>query len=130
MRSIAPVGLFALLAACASASEKAAPAVIEPNPPGCAEVVERHRRDPSLPVERPPEVRSMELPSRGERRPRGAELVARMLVLETGAVDPESIEVTPPAPEGLRQRIARFRFRPARAEGCWVPAWFEMRLSF
>lgn len=117
------MGLVAVgVCACAS-SGQGAPGLQEVflNAPACAEYVDRHRADPSLPVHAPASPLSIVVPSRVER---GAEATIRFTVTEAGDVDRESIEVEGDVSPVLRRHLvevtAPMRFRPARVGDCWV----------
>ena len=100
------------------------------NAPACAELVDRHRADPSLPVHAPATPLSIVLPGRRER---GAEATIRFTVTEAGDVDRESIEVEGDVSPELRGHLvevtAPMRFQPARVGDCWVASTYSWQYT-
>ena len=112
---------FALLAAAIFAACASSPETPEaPQDPAlCAELVARHRADPTLEVDVPPRGRNLTVA-----RVTPGTWRIRMVVDEEGRVDPGLITVdpTPPDVEDIRYALGRSRFYPARVNGCAVPS--------
>ncbi len=94
------------------------------NPPSCAALVETHRANPSLGPEQPPVPRAIQIPSGIE-----GEIVASFVVMESGRVDPESIELQSESPitdrAGIERALNTWSFTPGRQGECWVPSLYR-----
>ncbi|HEX6747635.1 MAG TPA: hypothetical protein VF092_10130 [Longimicrobium sp.] len=94
--------------------------------PECDSVVVAHRANPAAAVDQEPEVAEIRLPPNAPRVVRGKSYTLKFVVSEDGTIDPASIEIPlalpPEYAAHLRQSLARWRFEPARAGECRVPA--------
>ena len=107
------------------------------NPPECAAAVARARAAPdSLPGPGREAARPTVLalpPAGAPAAVRGRPLRVRVLVDERGRPDPSGVTVegSPDAAYAreVRALALRYRFRPAREAGCWVPSLFIQQVT-
>lgn len=121
-----------MAASCASGAARAEPQ--PPVPANCPETVARARAEGSTiggpAVE--PAVDLIFIPPPAPRELRGTEVLLRFRVDEQGRVELPSIVVEGSADERFNQElartVARYRFAPARLQGCPVPADVALRI--
>ncbi|MEN8373972.1 MAG: hypothetical protein ABFS34_00830 [Gemmatimonadota bacterium] len=92
------------------------------NSPACAEVVAQHRADPTLPVQVKAELLRIGIPGPWDGGSGDGEV--HFVVTGMGFVDEDTIEIVGDVPSEGRQELTeatlKHRYRPARADECWV----------
>jgi hypothetical protein len=129
--------LLVLGAAAACRTTPPAAWVAPGNPPECAAAIARARAAPdSLPGPEREVAKPLQIslpPHPVPASVRGRPLRVRVLVDERGQPDPAGVTVEGSADSGyarkLRRLALRYRFRPAREAGCWVPGLWVYHLT-
>ena len=130
--SLLHLRMLAALALCGCASGHP-PFELPSNPPGCENVVQQHRDDPGLDVDSLPRPRRYVFPPPINRRVEPEKIIITFLVDETGLPVPSTVQVSgarlPATRRALTERLVDWRFIPAKAGQCWVPAPFSYEVT-